>query len=272
MAVVNDRLDSTVLSSIWTGLSPHLIARFYPVKRLESGNGWEQSRDKREISAADKFTVDDGVEVHCPISDGNEEMTFNWQSPFENTGAESKAPALSAMLQSGSLSAPLQALAEKIGLDKQVSGATSALASAIGRTGITKLNSTQVFSGMPPVKITLTLHFRALKDPVKEVQEPIKQLKAWALPQYLANDGLIANAVRNGGEQSMMQTVFPSLTPQVIGMKYGDLTYLPLVIEGVSNPITAPRASNGVILAQSVQVTLATLTALDRRDIAHIYR
>lgn len=54
-------------------------------------------------------------------------------------------------------------------------------------------------------------------------------------------------------------------------MKYGDMTLLPLMIEGMSESITAPRSSDGVIVAQSVQVTLATLTALDRRDFQRIY-
>lgn len=274
MAAFNDRRssagESNVLTSQWTGLSPHLIARFFPVKRLDGG-GWEQSRDTREISAADQFTVDDGYEVHCPITDGTQEMTLNWQSPFEGSGPESKAPALSAMLQSGSLSNTLQAAGEQFGISTQ--GAIGeALATAIGRTGVTKLNSTQVFSGMPPIKRTLTLHFRALFDPVAEVQRPIQQLEEWAVPQYLAADGLIANAVNNGGKQNLMQTVFPSLTPQIIGMKYGNETLMPMVIESMSKPFTNPRSQDGVLLSVSIQMQISTLNALDRRDIQALYR
>ncbi|HEY0662788.1 MAG TPA: hypothetical protein VGD21_15875, partial [Lysobacter sp.] len=140
-----------------------------------------------------------------------------------------------------------------------------------GRTGITKLNSTQVFSGMPPVKLSMTLHFRALIDPVSEVRAPLAQLKEWALPQVLANDGFIANAVKNGNKEGLVETVFPSVVPQIIGMQYGDMTLQPLVIESISEPITAPRSSDGAIIALSVQVTLATLTALDRRDVQRIY-
>ena len=84
-----------------------LIAKFYPVKRMESDK-WGQSRDKRTISASDKFVVDDGFEVHCPISDGNMHMSFNWTSPFEGAGAESKIPTISALLQTGSLSSFVQ--------------------------------------------------------------------------------------------------------------------------------------------------------------------
>ncbi|MEM5427207.1 hypothetical protein [Cupriavidus oxalaticus] len=260
---------SKVLTSQWGELSPHLIARFYPVRRMLDGSGWERSSGTREISAADTFVVDDDYEVWCPIMDGTSEMTLNWQSPFENTGPDSKAPTLSAMMQSGSLTPVAQAVLDGTGRD---SAAVAALQSATGRAGITKLNSTQVFSGMPPVKLSMTLHFRALIDPASEVRAPLAQLKEWALPQFLADDGFIANAVKNGGNQSISQTVFPSMTPQIIGMKYGDMTLQPLVIESLSEPITAPRSSDGVIIAESVQVTLATLTALDRRDVQRIYR
>ncbi len=256
-----------ILTSVWTGLNPALLAKFYPLKRLAVGSGWQQSLDVHEISAADKFTVDDGYEVHCPITDGTSEITLGWHSPFEGAGAESKAPALSGMLQSGSLSPILQA----VGLGKD-SAAGKELSSLMGRTGITKLNSTQVFSGMPPVKLTMTLHFRALIDPVEEVRNPLAKLKEWALPQYLADEGLIANALNNAGKQGLGETIFPSMAPQIIGMRYGDMTYEPLVIEGISEPITNPRSSDGVMISCSVQVTLATLTALDRRDVQKIYR
>jgi hypothetical protein len=137
----------------------------------------------------------------------------------------------------------------------------------MGRTGITKLNSTQVFSGMPPVKINVTAHFRALRDPITEVEAPIQQLKEWAVPELLADDGVIANAIKNGANQSPLQTIFPSIAPQIIAMRYGNKTYMPLVIEGVSDPITNPLNANGAMISCSVQLTLCTLTAWDRRDI-----
>ena len=95
--------SSRVLSSDWGGLNPKLLAVFYPLKRTQAGDGWEQSRDVRKLAADDSYTVDDGFEVHCPMTEGTQEMSFNWHSPFEGAGAESKAPTLSAMLQSGTL-------------------------------------------------------------------------------------------------------------------------------------------------------------------------
>lgn len=264
--------ESKILSSHWNGLSPHLIARFYPLKKMQDGSGWVQSRDKREVSTADRFTIDDGFEVHAPITDATKEFTLNWTSPFENAGAESKAPALTAMLQSGTLTPMLQAVAEKLGYDTAGSTAAGMLEKAAGRTGITKLNSTQIFTGMPPVKLSLTLHFRALVDPIAEVRDPIAQIEKWAVPQLLSSDGLIAGGVKNSGKQDFIETIFPSIAPQVIGMRYGDRTYEPMVIESISEPITNPRSEKGVLVQQSIQITLSTLNALDRRDIDRIYR
>jgi hypothetical protein len=267
--------EITFLSSHWKGLSKHLIAVFYPLKRLPDGSGWEQSSGTRELNAKDKYIVDDGFEVRAPISDGNQEMTLNWNSPFEGTGAEAKAPALTAMLQSGTLNGTLTAAAQWIGRqfgagDVDAAAATGLLGRATGRTGITKLNSTQIFSGMPPIKLTMTLHFRALEDPVKEVRKPIMQLKQWALPQLLSADGLISGVIK-GNEDGYIEKIFPSISPQIIGMRYGDMTYEPMVIESISEPFTLPRSKDGVIVAQSIQITLATLTALDRRDLEKIY-
>jgi hypothetical protein len=256
-----------VLKSDWTGLNPVLLAKFYPLKH--TSGGWAQSTDVRRISAADNFTIDDGYEVWCPITDGQSEMSLNWYSPFE--GAESKAPTISSMLQSGSLSPFVQAIGERVGATSDADWVSAALASAEGRVGITKLNSTQVFQGMPPVKLSMMLQFRALIDPVAEVKAPLSMLKQWAVPQYLASDGVLANAAKNGINENIVETAFPSMAPQIIGMRYGDMTYPPLVIESISDPITGPRSSDGVLISCSVSVTLATLTAVDRRDIQGIY-
>lgn len=264
---------SRVLSSDWGNLSPNLIAVFYPMKRDPTGTGWLQSTGTRQVSSADNFSVDDGFEVWCPLTDATQEMSFNWTSPFEGAGAESKAPALSSMLQSGTLSAELNAFLSKF----QASGATeksvsNAVASATGRTGITKLNSTQVFTGMPPVKINCTAHFRAVSDPVREVRDPISQLEEWSVPTYLASEGVIAGGIQNGANQSPLETIYPSMTPQIVGMRFGDGTFAPLVIESVSKPLSNPRTESGVMISCSVQLSLATLTAWDRRDIRASYR
>lgn len=259
-----------ILSSKWDGLNTHLLAKFYPVKRADNNVDWVQSFDQRTLSAADNYTVDDGYEVWTPITDGSQEMSQNWNSPFEGAGAESKVPTISAMLQSGLLSSDVSALVDKItaGGGDDVA---RLLGSATGRTGITKLNSTQVFSGMPPIKFSFTAHFRALIDPQTEVRDPISQLEQWSVPQYLASDGLLAGALKGGLKNLGIATIYPSVSPQLLAMKYGDQTIMPIVIENVSKPFTVPRTSDGAALNVAVQITAATLTAIDRRDIANYY-
>ncbi|VVE88403.1 hypothetical protein [Pandoraea bronchicola] len=257
-----------ILSSNWDGINPHLLAKFYPVKRAANGTDWLRSFDKRTVSAADNFVVDDGYEVWAPITDGTQEMSLNWTSPFEGAGAESKVPSISAMLQSGTLSPDLIAMFSRT---PAASDATKVLSDVTGRTGITKLNSTQIFSGMPPVKFSFTAHFRALIDPNTEVRQPVTQLEQWAVPQYLANDGVIAGALKNGLRGVGLETIYPSVTPQLLAMKYGDQTILPIVIESVSKPFTVPRSTDGEALNVAVQITVATLTAIDRRDVAGSY-
>jgi hypothetical protein len=178
------------------------------------------------------------------------------------------------MLQSGQLAPELQNILSRMPLGSAADAGTSVgklLRDATGRTGITKLNSTQVFSGMPPVKISFTAHFRALIDAYSEVRQPITQLEQWAVPQYLADQGVIAGALQNGLKQSSLETIYPSVAPQLLAMKYGDQTILPIVIESISKPITLPRSSQGEALTVAVQLTVATLTAVDRRDIAGFY-
>lgn len=50
------------------------------------------------------------------------------------------------------------------------------------------------------------------------------------------------------------------------------MTYEPMVIETLSESFTNPRSSDGVMMSCSVQMTLSTLTALDRRDVQKMYR
>ena len=236
---------------------------------MPDGSGWSQSTGNKKIS--DDYTVSNDVEVHAPISDGTREDSFNWSSPFDNAGADTSAPTLTALLQSGSMTSALIAGGNSLGADLSKSSAVDVLNDLQGRSGITKLNSTQIYVGNAPTKFSMTVHFRAVRDPVSEVQAPIQQLREWAHPQMLAADSFIGNAIKNGAKQSVLQTVFPSLVPQIIGMKYGDSTFMPLVIEAVSETFTNPRNEAGVMISSSVTITLATLTSLDRRDLSKVY-
>lgn len=250
------------LGSDWgaegSGLNKHLIAKIYPVK-----SQGEPDEDTTIVSA--------------PLTDGNLDLTLNWQSAFENTGTDSKLPAISQLLQSGQASVMLNLIAglfpndpdSKIGKVNAALKETAKQADTLtGRTGITKLNSLQVFTGLPPIKIPITMYFRAWADPQKEVESPINQLFSWALPQDLANSSVLAGALEQilEGKVPNLDTVFPSTIPKFVALEYGGRTYKPLVIESIGHPLVLPRAKDGAILSASVQLTLATLTAWGKQD------
>lgn len=244
-----------ILSSDWTGLSRHLIASFFPVESYYADDEGKTKRWRR---------VPNSVEVQAPLTEGSMDTTINWHSPFENTGPDQKFSSFSALLQSGGITSLLEQLKELIPAGSIAAGfaqkGIDAMKSMEGKSGFTKLNSTQIFNGMPPMKISATAHFRALTDPVAEVRQPINQLMSWALPQKLASDGVLASTLKGD------PTLYGTQVPQIIGMRYADMLMMPLVIESIPMALTAPRDRNGVQLSAQVALSIATLTALDQKD------
>ncbi len=242
---------ASILSSKWGGLNKSLLASIYPV----SAQG----------------TREPGPEVQSPLSEGNVELSANWQSPFENLGAESKIPAIAGMLQTGTLQSYAETLFGK-GTDdgyraRLAQEITEFSREAQGRSGMTKLNSTQVFTGAPPIKIPLTLHFRAFDNPASEVQAPIDQLSRWSLARQLAANGSLVQAIQNFTQgQGFLKSLLPSQAPQLVALRYGGQLFSPMVIESMGRPLTVPRTAKGEPLNVAVQIVLATLTALDAGD------
>lgn len=256
--------------SQWGNLSKHLVARLY----LCNPDGTEIPADERTRRG---YTTED---VQGPVTEVNMEAALNWQSPFENAGPESKAPTVMAMIQTGQIATIANAL-QATGVfseDSMLGRSLNDLANNTrdfatdlqGRTGITKLNSRQVFSGMPPIKLTMIMHFRAFSEPEREVMEPYRRLLEWSLPEQLAADGVLSELIRNG-TSDFVKSLFPSKAPPMVGFRYANNRYSPMVIETIGNPIDGPMDRNGTPLYRSVQLTLATLTALDRNDVARIF-
>lgn len=251
-------LNANALTSIWDGLSPHLIASFYEVAKTGEDT-WGRIEGQT-----------DPISVMAPLTEATMEMILNWQSPFEQSGPESRAPALMAMLQSGALQPVVDAL---VGKQKEGEGGAQQKSNEFlkqfeGRTGITKLNSTQVFNGMPPVKITVVALFRAWRDSVSEVEAPFDKLMEWALPIELSKDGsVLARAVDTvKGDMGYVEALMPSKSPTRIAMKYKNRVFSPLVIESIGMPLGSPVDSDGRFVQLAVPMTLCTLTALDRKD------
>lgn len=250
-------LTSNILSSLWDDLSPHLIASFYEVVKTGTDQ-WSRVPGKS-----------DPATVQAPLTDVSMEIALNWQSSFEQAGPESKAPALMAMLQSGALQPIVDTLIKKkdsAGSAQQQSN--NFLSQFEGRTGITKLNSTQVFNGMPPVKITATALFRAWRSPATEVEAPFNKLMEWALPVELSKDGsVLARAAETvKGDMGYVEALMPSKSPTRVAMKYKGRTWSPLVIESIGMPMSSPVDKTGRYVELAIPMTLCTLTAIDRKD------
>lgn len=260
----NFGLDLSFLNSLgsdFNGLNDNLIAKIYPVKRVVDGDTVRFERNSK-------------ISVHAPVLDGSSlEYQFMWQSSFEDSGTNSKIPALVSLLQSGTITSAVS----KVAGDENI--AVDTLEKAHGRTGITKLNSTQVFTGMQPVKLTLKLLFRAKYDAISEVVNPIKQLLEWASPQKLSKTGALVNVVEatqsenknDGLVDKAMNVVLPSLAPQMIALKYKGRLYSPLVIESVSEPLDSPIDKYGNYASCELDLTLGSLEAWDKDDIYKIY-
>lgn len=247
-------LANNDLSSIWEGLSPHLIASFYPVERVGQTRDWQM--------------VPDAPVVRTPLMECSLDVSLNWQSPFENAG-QSAMPSLKAMLSSG-------AIQPWVGGDP--GGAASKFVGKFeGRTGITKLNSTQVFSGMPPIKFSVVALFRAWRDAAREVEAPIDQLMKWALPVELASDGALMALLEGVKEaaqgkpldEAAAHALLPSLAPTKLAMRYKNRTYSPLVIESIGLPLDSPVTSDGRYAHMKVPMTICSLAAIDRKDWEH---
>lgn len=252
--------DSSFDLSQWGGLSQHLIATL----ALCGEDGRPLVRDQEDVASL----------IRAPITDASLEVSLNWQSPFENAGPETKMPSLMAMVQTGQLGSTLAALGERFGFSQSgsVLGDAKATADQLkGKTGITKLNSMQAFTGMPPIKIALTLHLRAVQDARQEVLTPYQALMQWALPRKIAEGSYLANLI-NPDSGSMLGALFPSDAPRFVSLTYGGERYAPLVIESIQRPLDGPRDARGVPIYLAVPITLATLTAMDRDDFIKIYQ
>ena len=242
-----------VLSSDWHGLSEYLIAKIFEVDK----NGAR--------------TNPESIEIHAPFTEANIEATLNWQSPFENSSADQKAPALVAILQSGAIKENIKAIPfiGNLLIGNQVTAASSieeGINRFEGRTGITKLNSTQIFTGMPPLKITAVLLFRAYKNSYSEVEKPLRQLWQFALPKKISADSLVARLKNVVGDTT--SALLPSEAPTFVGLEYKRRYYAPLVIESIGEALSSPISSDGYYTEILVPITFGTLTALDRNDMS----
>lgn len=259
-----------------TRLNRHLIAEF------------------RAVDYDGKLLADEPVVVAAVVDGGTFTEQANWQSTFESMGPESRAPAIAAMLQSGAI-APLAQKARDAaaslaaaqsqdslfgslaadalsGFSSGAERANSALLGLRGRSGVTKLNSTQIFSGAPPGKMSITIMLKAYQDPVNEVMRPLQQLMEWIVSRRMSKDGVFIGALADtNGQSGLLNNLLPSEAPTLIEVVYGGRRYPPMVIESIEEPITSPRDRDGNYVECVLPISLGTHTAQDRADIKAMF-
>lgn len=251
-------MANKILSSEWGGLSDHLIARFYEVTMRTPG-------DLRSFTMANGSPI-----VAAPISEVHLDQVQSWTSPFEQQRPDARVSTFSNMLQVGGFTEALNALDRIAGGSVDAFGKAAEQAATVqGRTSMTVSSSVQIHDGAPPLKITLTALFRAMRDPVAEVKKPVDQLMAWSLPAFLAARSVVQAVVVSPETvkgDGMLRTVYPSQVPSYIGMVYRGRVYSPMVIEAIGKPLDGPVDQKGQDTFTKVQMTLASLHSIDRND------
>jgi hypothetical protein len=244
------------LGSKWGNLSPHLLMSIYPVEMRTPGD----TRSYQPVAG--------GNVVVFPIAPGGElRQTQNWISPFENITPDASMSTFSAMLQVGGFNPVLQAL-EKASftpgaIKALLQSAQGEAAQLVGRTSVTRFNSTQIYSGSPPLNMSVTALFRAMDDPVKEVQKPVDQLWQWMLPRELATDLTLTGLIKGAGP---LAAFYPSLSPQVVGVRFGGMAILPMVIESIGQALDAPIDKDGRPVSAQIPLQINSLAAFDVSD------
>jgi hypothetical protein len=75
----------------------------------------------------------------------------------------------------------------------------------------------------------------------------------------------------NKSKEDALKALFPSRAPRILGMRYGNMRYEPMVIESISHPFDGSLTSDGNPAYMAVALSLSTLTALDRNDVNKLF-
>lgn len=255
-----------VVGSNWSNLNPKLLATLQPMIFSTKDDG----KGNKSI----EYLMDTMTSVVvAPIKqDGSMEVTASWTSAFEGEAQEAKKPLITSLIASGQFSYALQKIEVAAGADsKQTENALSKL---VGRTTMTKLNSTQTFTGAPPIKTSITMIFKAFTDPLSEVVYPVATLLSWALPQLLSPDGALMSALIGADgkvKAPEFENAFPSIAPRIVCYTYGNQKLKPMVIESISIPSSYPMDTNGNPVYLEVSMQLGTLTGKDATEVADMF-
>lgn len=223
----------------------------------------------------DKGVLLDGGIVRGMFTEGEKTIESQWQSPFENMSPESRMPALLAGLQSGTLSEAFKAT--EIGRAAlEITGQENNIDNLRGKSNFSRMNSIQTFVGTHSVKMSLTLFFMAVEDANEEVEQQIKLLEKWTLPEHLTKFGMITNLAKNAEDARMDRSesdgLFGTKVPPFVAITLHGRTYAPFIIESVTAPMKVPIDKDGHRLSASVNLSVVSRAAWDAADIDKFYQ
>lgn len=236
--------------------------------------------DEQGVPLPDSATHEDfDKQVIGIFTDGELQLESQYQNPFENSNPEQRMPTMMGMLQSGeflSLGAslgiinqsddPATSFAGRM-LQKVGDKAGELIESLKGRSNFTKLNSTQIYVSTNPARISGSIFFSAWRDAKTEVNQQVAFLQKWALAVELYEHSLAQSVFATKEAKGL----FPSIIPPYVAVDYGGRSYVPMLIESVSEPLVVPMTNDGGRLAISIGVTFASRAAWDAKNIKKIY-
>lgn len=279
--------DELVISKVAPRSADRTLETIHILAKTTDGGVWGQAGLNQKLLA--KITavpnqhldkVDERI-VFGIFENAEFSLENQYSTPFENSNPEGRMPNLMGMIQSGQIvmqageflnvgspevENPNEAKTPqaKEGLLDNLVGQLSELQ---GRSSFTKLNSEQIYTSSNSVRINATLILSAWRNAKVEVENALQALQEWTAPVTLSENGLLVNMA---GEKSL-KGLFPSVIPVSVNLDYGGKSYLDLVIESLSAPITAPMNANGDRITVKVQISFLSRRAWDRKDVQDLY-
>jgi hypothetical protein len=197
--------------------------------------------------------------------DGDLHTESQYSTQFENSNPEHRLPTLMGMLQTGDWVNTLSAVASSFGVELSEDSQES-LNRLEGRSSLTKTNSTQIFTNAS-IQLSMSLVFDTWEDAKSEVEDQVRLLQQWSVPQKLADGSLVANFAN----ETSIESLFPSLVPPYVCIYFGGKRYAPLLIQSVSTPLVVPMDKDGNRMSLQVPVQFLSRNAWDAENINQMY-
>jgi len=200
--------------------------------------------DLREVTVTGKVLSDD------------ESLSASWESALEGSSVDNSLSTTSALMQTGVYSRLFE-VGQKY----------------VGKTLISEHESLQVFRGVEPLTLNVTLEFVALEDAFLEVELPIQYLYKMATP--LLNDGItesvltVAKNFMSGSATVKSLEKYFGDVPNMVTLDYlGKRFVSKYVIESISTSRDEMKLTKeGYSIRREVNLSLKSYRAINRDDI-----